>query len=303
MNRRIAVTGATSMIGAALIEAAVKDGAEVYAFIRADTGRMDRLKKSPSVHLVTCPLDQLCRLEAPPRGVDAFYHLAWAGTGKARRDDPVIQEQNIRYTLDAVSLAARMGCGRFVGAGSQAEYGPVEGVIAPDTPVNPRIAYGMAKLSAGLLSRKLCAQLGIGHVWARIFSVYGLNDNEGTMINYALERFEAGESAKFSAATQMWNYLYETDAGELLYRLGNDAVADGVYCVAHPESRVLRSYIEQMRAAWGPDARCEYAPQGAAQPGLEVDVSQTIRATGFTPQIAFDDGMQRIISKRKAKAL
>lgn len=117
-------------------------------------------------------------------------------------DNPILQEPNIKYTLDAVNLAKRLGCRKFIGAGSQAEYGKVDTVITPDTPVNPLTAYGMAKYSAGILSGKLCKQLELIHIWTMIFSVYGCYDREGTMINYAMDRFLKGETAKFSSGNR-----------------------------------------------------------------------------------------------------
>lgn len=303
MGKRIAVTGATSMIGAALIDAAVGAGAEVYAVIRPDSKRKDRLVCSPLVHVIECPIDALADIEGLPENLDAFYHFAWIGTGRTTRDDPMIQSRNIRYTLDAVALANRVGCKRFIGAGSQAEYGRVEGVISDTTPVNPTMAYGMAKLAAGLLSRKLCQQLGMQHIWARIFSVYGINDNDGTMINYAIDQFTKGDIARFSAATQMWNYLFEADAGMMFYLLGCRDVESGVYCVANPESRVLKCYIEEMRNAYGADARCAYESEAVGGIGLEVDMDKTIRAIGYVPTVSFEEGIRKVISHRKAMVL
>lgn len=108
-----------------------------------------------------------------PVQADAFFHLAWAHTIGAGRNDMPAQIENIRYTIDAVRTAAAMGCRVFVGTGSQAEYGRVDGVLRADTPTNPENGYGMAKLCAGQMSRTEAAALGMDHVWARILSVYG----------------------------------------------------------------------------------------------------------------------------------
>ena len=55
--------------------------------------------------------------------------------------------------MDAVNLAHRLGCEFFIGAGSQAEYGRVEGKLNAQVPTNPENGYGMAKLCAGQMSR------------------------------------------------------------------------------------------------------------------------------------------------------
>ena len=206
MNK-IIITGATSMIGTALIEVAVREKVEVYAIVRSDTNRKDRIINSPLVHIIYASLEHLRDISSIPNDCDVFYHLAWAGGNKITRDDPLIHNKNIDYTLDAVELAKMCGCKRFVFAGTQAEYGIVEGVIDDNTRFSPELSYGVAKFAAGKLSKKLCNKNGIDHIWGRIFSVYGPHDNEGTMIDYALKCWGNGEKARFSAGTQSWNYL------------------------------------------------------------------------------------------------
>ena len=73
-------------------------------------------------------------------------------------------------------------CQVFIGAGSQAEYGRVEGVLTAQTPCFPENGYGMAKLCAGQMSRVECQTLGMAHIWTRILSVYGPHDGPATMI-------------------------------------------------------------------------------------------------------------------------
>ena len=114
--KRIVVTGATSMIGIALIEECIKNDVEVLAIIRKNSNRLYRLPQSELLHIVECDLDELETISSE-KSYDVFYHLAWAYTSKEYRDDPILQEKNIRYTLDAVNLAKKLGCGKFVGAG------------------------------------------------------------------------------------------------------------------------------------------------------------------------------------------
>lgn len=298
---RVIITGATSMIGVALIKQCLQRGDSVLALVRADTRRMNRLPVADNLRVEYADLDTFAGVQGDGMLYDVCYHLAWGSTEKSVRDDPMAQEKNIRATLDAVQMAHRLGCRKFVGAGSQAEYGPVEGIISADTVPNPVSAYGMAKLSACLLSRKLCEQYGMQHIWGRIFSVYGCNDNEGTMLNYAIDQFLRGKPAKFSAATQMWNYLHETDAGVMFYLLGKKPVEPGIYCVANPESAVLRTYIEILKDEFGPEAQCQFALPGGDQGtfGLNVDMKKTLEAIGYTPKVSFREGIRNMIQARK----
>ncbi len=299
--KRIAVTGATSMIGSELVKAAVRENVQVFALVREDTDRLGRLPESPLVQIIRCDMDNMSNLRDVPKDCDCFYHLAWAGTGKATRDDPVRHAPNIGYTLAAVETAQKMGCRRFIGAGSQAEYGPVEGRINDHTRFFPVTAYGAAKLAASVLSKKRCDQLGLEHVWGRIFSVYGPYDKDGTMITSSVEAFLSGKMVHFSAASQKWNYLFEADAGEMFFRLGDPSVPSDHYLIAHVESRTLKEYIDTVIQQFGSEVKYEYSHSAEHLAGLDVDVSKTVEATGFIPCVSFEEGIRQTIAYRRLK--
>ena len=292
------------MIGVALTKVALRDGTEIYAIVRPDTKRNDRLISSPKVHVVNGSLEELDRITEIPTDCDVLYHFAWTGTARKERDDPVVQERNITHTLAAVELAKRCGCNRFVGAGSQAEYGPVEGIIDAETKCAPATAYGAAKLAAGVLSRRLCVLYGIAHIWGRIFSVYGPHDSNGTMLDDALKAFARKEIAHFSAATQTWNYLYEDDAGEFFLRFGQADTPAGTYLVASDESRPLREYIETVMQLFGGEARAVFASKnGEGVYGLNVNNKKTLQTIGYRPVVSFQEGAQRMKEARSEEGV
>lgn len=302
---KVVITGATSMIGVALIKACLSDNCEVLAIIRKDSKKEYRIPDSKLLHIVYSDLDELDELDeltSYSNNWDVFYHLAWKCTSRQDRDDPICQEENIRTTLDAVNLANRLGCKMFVGAGSQAEYGIVRDVISEETPTNPLTAYGMAKLSAGMLSRRMCEQYGIVHVWTRIFSVYGINDTENSMISYAIRAWNAGKKAVFSSGTQMWNFLYEDDAGKMLYLLGAKMVDGGVYCIASDTSQQLKLYIQELAEAYGSGAMYELSTtKNTSQVELRADIEKTISAIQYKPEMQFENGIRKIVEVKKRK--
>ena len=178
--KRIIVTGATSMIGTALIEECIRHDIEVYAVVRAGSSKTKRLPESARIHQIECELEKLEELPAKITGeCDTFFHIAWGNTGENRNSSTELQSRNVFYTLKAVRAAHAMGCKRFIGAGSQAEYGPMDVPrIAPDSPVHPTTPYGASKLAANQLSFMLCKELGMEWIWPRIFSVYGIYEKE-----------------------------------------------------------------------------------------------------------------------------
>jgi nucleoside-diphosphate-sugar epimerase len=230
---------------------------------------------------------------------DAFFHLAWVKTTGAGRNDMSAQIRNIQFTMDACQVAKELGCTVFVGAGSQAEYGLVDCVLTANTPCFPQSGYGMAKLCAGQMSRVECERLGIDHVWPRILSVYGPHDGRDSMVMSVINKLIDGEKPSLTRGEQIWDYLYEGDASEALYRLALYGRGGSVYPLGSGTARPLRKYIESIRDTMGSSLDLGFGeiPYGLNQVMyLRADITDLQRDTGFAPRISFDEGIARTIS-------
>lgn len=300
MERAI-ISGATGAVGTAIISELVKHGSEVLVLCREGSKRNNRIPQHELVHQKYCSLDQLTLLEPDEKQYDVFYHLAWEGTTGTARDNMHLQNRNVKYALDAVSLAKRFGCKRFIGVGSQAEYGRVEGVIKPDTPTFPTMGYGIGKLAAGLMTRQYAHQLGLEHIWVRIVSVYGPNDGPQSMVMSTIDKLQAGEIPQLTKGEQMWDYLYSGDAGKAFVLLGNKGIDGKTYVLGSGNVKPLRAYVEDIRSVVAPGAELafgaiDYYPHQVMH--LQADTSELEKDTGWKPETAFDEGIKAIIEWR-----
>jgi nucleoside-diphosphate-sugar epimerase len=295
---KIVITGATSMIGSAIARRALEQGIDVLCIIRKDTSRFDNLPKSERLKIVYAGISEYALLDIFG-SYDVFYHLAWEKTSGASRDDVDTQTKNIQYTLDAVRLAKRLGCKKFIGAGSQAEYGIVTESLTSDTPVNPLSGYGIAKYAAGKLSSLLCTQLGLQFNWIRILSVFGPMDGAHTLIMYTIHELQARHSPELTKCEQIWDYLYCDDAARAFLAIGKNGVEGKTYPLGSGNKKKLSEYIEVIRDIIAPDTELqlgkkEYYPH---QPMfLCADIAELTNDTGWKPEISFEEGIREIIN-------
>lgn len=298
--KRIALIGATGAIGTALLDKCIKYNTEAYVFIRPDSKRKDRVAKAPGIHCISCGMKDMLTVDVsniPP--IDAFYFFSWEGTyGTDARNDLEVQIANIRYAVDAVQLAAKLQCRTYIGAGTQAEYGRVEGMLKPDTPCRPENGYGMAKLCAGQMSRIACEKLGIRHIWGRIVSTYGPRDGEWSVVSCAIRDCISAKTPQFTKGEQVWDYLYSEDAAEAFYRMGKSGKDGAVYVVGSGKTRKLREFMEVICKTANPQVE----PVFGAVPymdrqvmHLQADISDLTADTGFVPEIGFEDGIQKTV--------
>lgn len=295
--QRVVITGATSMIGVALIDECIKNNVQVLAIVRKGSLNKKRIPISPLVEVIECDLKDLKNINIDSQQYDTFFHVAWDCTMKKYRNNLYRQLDNVSYTLDAVELAHRLQCKTFIGTGSQAEYGRVKGIICPESPVNPETAYGIAKYSAFKSSVLLCQEYGMKHIWTRIFSVYGPYDNSQTMIMYAITKLLKKEKPVFTKSEQLWDYLYSSDAGNALYLIGEKGKDKSIYCIASGIVKPLYEYIYQIRDSIDKDlsigiGEIEYSEKQVMN--LRANIDSLVKDTGFKPKISFKRGIELI---------
>lgn len=317
---KVVVTGATGFIGTALCRELLESGHEVWAVIRPGSAKREKLsfdrisedgqsedrqlKSSQSgnklqrqkLHIMELSLEQLWELPDHIESADVFYHLAWNGSAGAEREDFDIQYTNIRYTAQAVRAAAKCGCRKFVGAGSQAEYGVVrERTVEYETVPHPFMMYGAAKLAAYHMGRLVAGREGISFVWPRIYSVYGVGENAGTLVSYVMDCLEKGRVPELSPCENMWNFLEITDCARALLLLGERPDTEGIYHVASEDTRLLKEFVEEIRDVIAPGCALGFGVKKSDPERtfwLEPDTGR-LRELGFREEVEFGEGIRR----------
>ncbi len=303
---RIIITGATGFLGKALCRELTEHGHEVTAVVRPESSEKAQCLEIKNV--IPLPLEDLERLKdlentkkrGMPSGVsqagyDVFFHLAWNGPGGEAREDYGTQLENLRYMEKALKAAKNCGCTKFIGAGSQAEYGAVHGKAREDATVPaPFMMYGAAKLACLHMGRVLAGQLGISFVWPRIYSVYGPRENDPTLLGYVARTLREGKTPEISACENMWDFLYITDFTKAMRLLAENPEAEGVYHVASGDARKLKEFVELERDLIRPWAELNFGARKADEKRtfwLEPDVSR-IEKLGFQCEVPFAQGIR-----------
>lgn len=295
--KRVIMTGGTGMLGLALIRFLVEKQIEVTVLARSDSKRLVNLPQNEYVKVVSCDLSQLETLTLEGQ-YDTFFHFGWAGTFGNERNDMHLQNKNVKYTLDAVDLAKRCGCTTFLGAGSQAEFGRVEGKLSKDVPANPENGYGIAKLCAGQMSRIACQSVGIKHIWVRILSTYGPYDGKHTMVMSGIIKMLKGERPQYTKGEQMWDYLHCDDAARAFYLAAEKGKDGAVYCIGSGIVKPLKEYITIIRDAVDPGIEIGFGeiPYYDKQVMyLCADIQNLTEDTGFVPEITFEEGIKSTV--------
>ncbi len=298
--KKVLITGPTGVAGTSLIQELVRHGISVTAVIRPGSRRRGAILDHSLVEVTECGLHELALLpERLADDYDVFFHFAWDGTYGQSRQDLYLQTQNIKYTLDAVHTAARLGCRTFIGAGSQSEFGHTDGILHPYMPCRPDNGYGIAKLSAGRMSRLECQKAGIRHIWCRIVSMYGPHDGTYTMVMSGILKMLKGERPQYTKGEQVWDYIYSRDAARAFRLIAEKGKDGAVYCIGTGQTRSLKEFICAVRDAASPGlelkfGELDYYPDQVMH--LEADITNLTQDTGFVPVYTFEEGIRETVA-------
>jgi len=293
------ITGATGFIGTALLQVLMQENVDVIAVVR--TARdISRFEHFPNVRFVACDMHNYKDLPLliSEKDIDICIHLAWDGSTGKPRADYNLQLDNTRFTLDLVEALARMNVKRFIGAGTLAEkdvlqYHPNDGSV-PDIVST----YGISKMTTHFMTKVLCINLGIEHVWCYLSNTYGVGNHTKNFINFACNLMLHGERASFTCAEQMYDFVYITDTAKALYLVSKKGKPNTAYYLGSTRPRILKEYINIIRDEIDPSIELHFGEipfHGVPLPPEAYDCKSLIQDTGYVATVSFEEGIKQTV--------
>lgn len=298
---RYVVTGATSFIGKAVVNELLSQGHQVYVIVRPSSTQKDYFQHMKNCQIVLSEMGNVSFWGRYIQVADYFIHFGWEGVGAEGRSNSDIQRENIKITLKCIEEAGRLGCKKFLFAGSQAEYGIKKDIICENTPCDPIIEYGKAKLEVWNQGSVLAKNLGIIYYHARIFSVYGAGDHPWTLVSTCIYNFLNGQEMRTSSGEQLWNYMYIDDVAKTLVKLMESSAESGIYNIASEDTRPLKSFIKEIYECCGKQGDLLLGTFDPLEKpnNLNPDITKLKKVIGKIPKTDFYEGIKETIRCRK----
>lgn len=297
---RAVVSGASGFLGVHLVEELLRRGWTVFGIIRPNSPNASRLPEHENFCTINLDIADISQISSFVGHCDGFFHLAWEGIRGAARNDCEIQQNNLRNSIAALKASAKMNCEFFMTSGSQAELGLNSSDGSESAACAPTCEYGKAKTEFLEISRNFAAEKGIRLVWARIFSLYGRYDFDGSLINTALRKMSNNEPIPLTNCTQMWNFMNVRDAAEAIAEITLRGYC-GIANIADITSNPLREYIIKMREILHSESELKFGEIPFPSTGaVELNPDTSLMQRYFTPKISFEEGVS-LLSKGLTK--
>jgi UDP-glucose 4-epimerase len=299
---RVLVLGGSSFIGRHFLSALQNQGIDFIAIVSVAAKNRNLITEFGSKIMManheTCFDDAAVIAELGKFSPDVLVDLSWAGVaGEDRNND--FQFRNVSRLGDNILKASMFGVVRYVGVGSQAEYGPKSQAISEDAAEQPTTLYGAAKLASRYATEILCKHLGIDHVWVRVFSTYGPGDSKKWLIPSLVQAIYSGEKIPLTLGEQLWDYLHVVDAGSAFVEIVKNNNLKGVVNLGSGQTVRISNLVTKVRDFLNPEYNLDFGSQAYREDQvmhLQADIRKLTGATGWKPAIDIESGISSTVS-------
>ncbi len=301
---RCFVTGGGGFIGSRAVRQMVTEGWEIAVLV----------KPGESLWRIEDIQSRLEFLEAELSSGDALgeflrswhpescLHCAWhAEPGKY-----LGSAKNIDCLKDSIGLLENLiaaGCKNVVMAGSCFEYDTAAGFLKEDGPLRPSTLYGAAKLATSLVAEKLAAQGGVRFAWARMFYLFGQDEDRRRMVPAAILALLDGREFPATAGDQVRDYMHVDDAALGLLTLLRQT-ASGIYNVCSTEPVTVRRILQTIGEEIGRPGLIRFGsmPYRQWDPPFICGDSSRLRELGWRPQYELPEAVRLTIEHWRTRS-
>jgi len=290
--KRVLVTGASGFVGRHTLEPLVARGYEVHAVSRGAGHAVAGVRWHSTDLLDADASRALVRTVAPT----SLLHTAWTMTPGRYRTS----RENLDWVRSSLTLLEAFAAGggrRAAVAGTCYEYDWTDAPCTEQTPLRPKTLYGAAKAGLQLAAQAYARQSGFTLAWARLFLLYGPNENPARLVASVTRSLLLNEPARCSHGEQVRDFLHVQDAADALVEVLDRGI-EGPINVASGERTRVKDLINRVADALG---RRQLVQLGATpvppdeSPLLVADVGRLRRETGWSRFYDLDRGLEHTI--------
>ena len=311
---RALVFGGTGFVGPWLVRAALDHGAQITVAGRSASAAaaLRDWCGGATVEFLEC---DVCDDEVVQRTVQAVrphvtFNLAGYGVNREERDEAQAYRVNARFPgvlCGAVSGSrdASWAGAALVHAGTQLEYGPLEGDVSEDRPQRePNTMYGRSKLEGTRALQHCARSTGMCAFSARLFNIFGPGEPSGRLLPSLMRAAAQGIDLPLTEGGQSVDFAYVEDVAEGLLRLGLAGSGEPGEVVNLATGRLtqVRSFAEAAARQLGmPRERLLFGalpPRAETSQYTAVSTSRLRQLTGWVPSVHVDEGIRRTIERR-----
>lgn len=299
-STKIFITGITGFLGSQIAKIFLSNGQKIIATKRSNSNLW---RCEEFIHdIIWINTDEenwdLKIIELKP---EIIIHSAWSGVSASDRDIWKVQLSNIDFTLTILQVAKKCEVKKFIGFGSQAEYGNFSGIIDENYLLMPNSAYASSKIAVSQIIKDFCSINDINWYWFRLFSFFGELESNNWFIPTLIDKVLKEQKMDMTPGEQKYAYMYVEDLANLINKIVLTYIKPGIYNISSSNVISLVELTNKILALIKP--RTSNINFGA----LPYRENQSMHVQGLTHKIeqelgqkiietGFDDALSRVVN-------
>ncbi len=295
--KKVVITGASGFIGGALTQRLLSEGVKVFG-IGTDSRRLEEIHGDGEFVPVIADFKKYESLSEAisDRDIDVFYHFAWNGVFGEAFKDYSRQLDNVKYTCEALMQAVKIGCKKFVFAGSMNEY-EMDAFISKDY-FEPRYTYiySAAKQTCEAMGKTLAYNHSIAFCSGRIAMAYGERNKSRMIPNIVIGNLLTNTPCKLVEGNHLYDLIYIDDIVEAFKAIGEKGKHMKSYYVGHRSLRTFRELITNIAEILNPECPLLFGAYPDAASGVDykyIDLEALYKDTGFECRADFRESIEK----------
>jgi len=300
------VTGGAGFVGSHIVEGLLARGKKVRVIDNFSTGSRKNLEHLlGKIELIEGDIRKVedCRRACEGAAV-VLHEAAVPSVPKSVVDPETSHTANVDGTFNMLMAAREAGVRRFVYAASSSAYGDVE--VSPkheDIRPQPKSPYSVNKLVGEYYCRTFYECFGLQTVSLRYFNVFGPRQDPKSQYAAAIPAFVTAilqdrRPVVYGDGEQSRDFTFVENVIEAnVLAAGAPETHGEVVNVACGASVTINQIIARINELLGKSVEPVYEPMRAGDVMHSLaDVRRAKEVIGYTPQVFFDDGLQRAIA-------
>lgn len=227
-GKRVLITGAGGFLGANLVYALARQGAEVHALVRKNIWRLAEIEARIEIHRQElCDFQGLSGLVQSIRPQIIFHSAVYNSHPSTSAERLASIEDNITATAVLIEALRPIDFERLVHIGSSLEYGAKDAPMKESDRLEPFTYRGATKAAAALL----CLQMAHGDrrpvAVVRPFSVFGSWESATRIVPTLMLSLLRGGEMRLAPGDYRRDFIFIEDVIEACLRTATAAGVEG----------------------------------------------------------------------------
>ncbi len=311
---RTLVTGAAGFIGSHLVERLVRDGHTVRAFVHYNAANyrhnLERLDRDiqDAIEVVAGDIADPFSVNNAVAGQDLVFHLASLIAIPYSYIAPATYvATNVTGTLNVLQACRDHGVTRLVHTSTSEVYGTAQYVpIDEQHPLVGQSPYSASKIAADKLAESFHCSYELPVVTVRPFNTFGPRQSARAVIPTIICQALTRDEIQLGSLDPVRDFTYveDTAAGFVAAAACDQAVGE-VVNLGTGEGVSIGDVVAKVLELINRDVRVRtdegrVRPEASEVLRLISDNSKVKRLTGWTPQVDFTTGLERVIEYIRA---